>query len=64
MVPMCPASMLVTMASTAIRLTRHMYTLGRMVSRRFTVRASSSASGSEPWVISLPTADGIGISSG
>ena len=46
------------------RVSRHMNTLGRMTSRRFTVSATNSAAGRAPCAMSLPTADGIGSNSG
>ena len=50
-------------ASMKNRLTRQRNTLGRITSRRFTLTASSSATGRAPWVSSLPAVDGIGMSS-
>ena len=35
-----------------------------MAIRRFTLSASSMATGSDPWVMSLPTVVGIGTASG
>ena len=43
---------MVSTASTASSVTRPRNTLGRMTSRRFTVSATSRASGSAPWVMS------------
>jgi hypothetical protein len=61
-VPRFWACRLVMIASTRSRLTRQRKTLGRMFSRRFTITASSSASGRAPCVMALPTIDGIGMS--
>ncbi len=46
------------------RLTRHRNTFGRTRIRRFTLNATSSAAGSAPCVISLPTVEGIGKARG
>ena len=46
------------------RVSRLRNTFGRMSIRRFTDHATSSPAGREPWVMSLPTTDGIGTIKG
>ena len=53
-----------TSASIHSKVSRLRNTFGRMTIRRFTDQASSSAVGSEPWVMSCPIFDGIGMING
>ncbi len=53
-----------TSASTHSRVSRLRNTFGRMTTRRFTDQARSSAAGSEPWVMTCPIFDGIGMING
>ncbi len=64
MVPKCLACSAVTATSMTMRLYKAQDTLGRMSLRRLMVSAMNSAAGSAPWVISFPTADGMGRTRG
>ena len=57
----CSACMAVMIASMTSRLSRHRNTFGRTMILRFTVSATTIASGRDPCVMSLPTVFGIGI---